>query len=60
MYTDEIFRCTDYSVAYDDVKFEYVNGRMDVQLSTAEDRGIRYITPVDYTQYSKNKDKSIL
>lgn len=59
MYKDQIFQCSDYVVSYDNVKFNYVNGRMTVQLSNAADQGIRYITPVDYTQYSKNNGTDV-
>ena len=58
MYKDQIFQCTDYVVSYDNVKFSYVDGRMSVELSNAEDQGIRYITPVDYTQVSKINGKN--
>ncbi|KAF8428982.1 hypothetical protein EV426DRAFT_204468 [Tirmania nivea] len=59
MYKDQIFQCSDYVVSYENVKFNYVEGRMSVQLSNAADQGIRYITPVDYTQYSKNNGKDV-
>lgn len=54
MYKDQIFQCTDYVVSYENVKFSYAGGRMNIQLSNAADQGIRYITPVDYTRYSNN------
>jgi len=59
MYKDQIFQCSDYVVAYDNVKFSYVDGRMSVQLSNAADQGIRYLTPVDYTQYSKSNGSDL-
>lgn len=59
MYTDEFFRCTDYVVAYDNVRFDYTDGHMDVQLSDTPDRGIRYLSPVDYTQFTGSNGKDL-
>lgn len=59
MYKDQIFQCSDYVVSYENVGFRFVDGRLSVQLSNAADQGIRYITPVDYTQYSKKNGTDI-
>lgn len=57
MFKEGIFHCVDYVVSYKDVRFVFVDGHMAVQLSDSEDRGIQYIAPVDYTQFSKNNSK---
>ena len=57
VFKEEIFHCVDYIVSYKDVRFVFVDGHMDVQLSDSEDRGIQYVAPVDYTQFSKNNSK---
>ncbi|KAI5809818.1 hypothetical protein DFH27DRAFT_536432 [Peziza echinospora] len=50
----QFFRCVDYLVQYDNVKFEYKKSKMHVVFPNTQSRGMTFRTPVDYTQVNRD------